>query len=148
MLPRHPWPAAIGRLAQADNRSRVARWFLAGLALMGVSTALLYAFVDVARMSVPLGTFVTAELCTLLRFAVNHYWVFGRRNPSWRQCLQYHVANAGAFSAWWVATNGLTLLGVHYLIAGILAVGLSTGFSLLANFFWVWRDGNATEGGP
>jgi putative flippase GtrA len=139
---------AILRLSRSDNRRRVVRWFVAGLAFMGLSTAFLYLFVDVAGMPVPVGTLATAEVCTLLRFAVNHYWVFGARNPTWRQCMQYHVANAGAFSVWWIAANVLALLGVHYLIAGILAVGFSTFFSLFANFFWVWRDEHHTKKAP
>ncbi len=143
--PRRRSLAALLHLAHADNRRRLLRWFVAGLAFMGVSTAFLYLFVDIGGMPVPLGTFVTAEVCTLLRFAVNHYWVFGARNPNWRQCVQYHVANAGAFSVWWIAANVLALLGVHYLIAGILAVGVSTALSLLANFFWVWRDEHPTK---
>jgi hypothetical protein len=108
------------------------RWLVAGLAFMGVSATLLTCS-------------STSPECRsarhlrhrrglhLLRFAVNHHWVFSARNPIWRQCVQYHVANAGAFSVWWIAANVLALLGVHYLIAGILAVGVSTFFSLFAN---------------
>jgi putative flippase GtrA len=117
---------------------RLARWFGAGLAFMALSSALLYLTVELLRLSVPVATLVTAEICTLLRFFVNHYWVFGQRRPTLKQCLEYHVAVAGAFAAWWIVTNALTLLGVHYLLAGILAVPFSTLFNLLASFLWIW----------
>src|SRR5262245_19012619 len=129
---------AILRLIERGNWGPLVRWFAAGIAFMGISTALLYLLVDMMRLTVPVATFLTAEACTLLRFFVNHYWVFGARSPTWRQCLGYHVANAGAFVVWWSAANALTLIGVHYLVAGIGAVAFSTLFSLFTNFFWIW----------
>jgi putative flippase GtrA len=140
----HELPIGFGGTGRAviqwivHNRPRLLKWFAAGLAFMGVTTGLLYVFVEGLGLPVPLGTLVTAEACTLLRFLVNHYWVFGQRRPTWKQCLQYHVANAGAFATWWVAANLLTYLGLHYLIAGIAAVAFSTLVSLMMNFFWVW----------
>jgi putative flippase GtrA len=52
------------------------------------------------------------------------------------------VANAGVFILWWTATNALAYAGVQYLLAGIIAVAFSTGFSLYANFLWIWRKEN------
>lgn len=140
-----PTAVTILRLIDRGNWGRLVRWFAAGAAFMALSTALLYLFVDVARFSVPVGTFLTAEVCTLLRFLVNHYWVFGARSPTWRQCGGYHVANAGAFVVWWVAANVLTLAGLHYLVAGIAAVAFSTLFSLFTNFLWIWRKAQTRD---
>ncbi len=136
---------AIARIVRAalvfisQNRGKLLRWFAAGLAFMGISTGLLYCFVDLLGLSVPVATLLTAEVSTLLRFLVNHYWVFGLRNPTIRNCIQYHIANAGAFAIWWITANALTLLGLHYLLAGIAAVACSTLFSLSTNFLWIWR---------
>lgn len=132
----------------SQNRGKLLRWFVAGLAFMGISTALLYGFVDLLGLSVPVGTLLTAEASTLLRFLVNHYWVFGLRNPTLRNCLQYHIANAGAFALWWVTANTLTLLGMHYLLAGIAAVACSTLLSLSTNFFWIWRKHHPRDQAP
>lgn len=115
---------------------------------MAISTALLYGFVDLLGLSVPVGTLLTAEASTLLRFLVNHYWVFGLRNPTIRNCVQYHIANAGAFALWWATANALTLLGMHYLLAGIAAVACSTLLSLSTNFFWIWRKRHPHDQAP
>lgn len=117
----------------------MARWFTAGLVFMGINTVILYALVEWARMTVPVATLVAAEACTLLRFFVNHYWVFRRRNPTLRDLAGYHVANGGAFAMWWGVANILTYLGMHYLLASIAAVGVSTLFSLWTNFTWIWK---------
>jgi putative flippase GtrA len=126
-------------LLQPGGHSPLVRWMIAGGAFMGLSTLFLYLAVGLLGMPVMVGTLVSAELCTLLRYLVNDHWVFGHPKPSWRRLWQYHVANGAAFGIWWVATNAMNLLGVHYLLAGILAVGFSTGFSMGTNFFWIWR---------
>ena len=130
---------ALRVLVEDGTAKRIVKWFAAGLAFMGVSTLLLFALVDLLSLSVPLATLLVAEISTLLRFFVNHRWVFGLRNPTLSACIQYHVANAGAFAIWWVTANALTILGVHYLLAGMLAVACSTFFSLATNFLWIWR---------
>ena len=124
------------------KRFHLIRWTLVGVVFVAINTAILWCLVDLAGLAVPMGTLLTAEIGTLLRFLANHYWVFRARKPIWRQCLQYHVANAGVFVLWWTTTNALALAGVQYLLAGIIAVAFSTGFSLYANFLWVWRKEN------
>lgn len=142
-------PGRIGRgvseLIEPGNRARLLKWFGAGLAMMGITTVFLFLFVDTLGLSVPVATFLAAEACTLLRFLINDYWVFGRRNPTFRSCVHYHIANAGAFAVWWVTANLLTVLGMYYLVAGIAAVGCSTLVSLTTNFFWIWRKCRANE---
>lgn len=135
----------ISELLEPGNRGRLLKWFGAGLAMMGINTAFLFLFVDMLGLIVPVATFLAAEACTLLRFLINHYWVFGLRNPTFRSCVHYHVANAGAFAVWWATANVLTLLGMHYLLAGIAAVACSTLLSLMTNFLWIWRKRRASE---
>jgi putative flippase GtrA len=149
----HDRPGLPGRivrrileLLEPGSRARLLKWFGAGLAMMGINTALLFLFVDMRGFSVPVATFLAAEACTLMRFLINHYWVFGLRNPTFRSCVHYHIANAGAFAVWWVTANLLTVLGMQYLVAGIAAVGCSTLISLTTNFLWIWRKPRAANG--
>ena len=135
----------VSELLEPGNHARLLKWVGAGLAMMGFNTVLLFLFVDMVGLSVPVATFLGAEACTLMRFLINHYWVFGLRNPTFRSCVQYHVANAGAFAVWWVTANVLTGFGMHYLVAGIAAVGCSTLISLTTNFLWIWRKRRAGD---
>lgn len=117
----------------------ILRWLIAGLIFLVLSTFFLCIFVDLLGASVMVGTLLTIEASTLLRFYVNEKWVFATHSMCWRRLGHYHVANAGASAVWWIVTNILTHFGVHHLIAAILAVGLSTGVSMASNFLWVWR---------
>ncbi len=116
------------------------RWLTAGLAFMGITSAFLFLFVDILGASVMVGTLLALEASTLSRFVVNDKWVFANQAMSWRRLWQYHVANAGASAVWWGAANLLNQLGVHHILAAILAVGFSTGFSMASNFLWIWRS--------
>jgi putative flippase GtrA len=130
----------VSELLEPGNRTRLLKWGGAGFAMMGINTMLLFLFVDRIGMSVPVATFLGAEACTLLRFVINHYWVFRQRNPTFKSCVHFHLANAGAFAVWWVTANLLTMFGLHYLVAGIAAVGCSILISLTTNFLWIWRQ--------
>jgi putative flippase GtrA len=123
-------------------RTSVVRWLTAGLIFLGLNTGLLYLLVQLMGLRVAIATIVSAEICTILRFILNERWVFSTHLLSWRRLLQYHVANGGAFLVWWGGANILTGFGINYIVSSILAVGLSTGFSFISNFFWIWRKRN------
>ena len=121
------------------NITKLVKWLILGLAFVFISSGFLYLFVDVLRIPILWATFLSAESSTLLRFIANSFWVFGVKKPTFLECWQFHLANAGAFFVWWTVTNALIYYGTHYLLAGILAVGSSMLLNLYTNFFWIWR---------
>jgi putative flippase GtrA len=84
-------------------------------------------------------TLISAELCTILRFFVNEHWVFKGIGSVWKRLLQYHMANVGSFVVWMLTANLLMYWGIHYLLASVLAVGISVMASMASNFLWVWK---------
>jgi len=117
----------------------IVRWLLAGLIFMGLNTLFLKGFIGWAGLGAGMGTLCAGEVSTLLRYVVNDRWVFGHRRLSLKRLWQYHLANGAALAIWWAATNALISLKINYLLAGILAVAFSTGFSMASNFYWIWR---------
>lgn len=126
---RHLW---------ADRR-RVGFWWVVGVGFTLLNIPVLYLLVDL--LTIPLGaaTLIAGEAGLLARFLVNDRWVFGQLRPTPRQLWQYHVAAAGGFAIWWVATNILSRIGMHYLVAALAATGASVMWSMVTNFLWVWR---------
>lgn len=118
---------------------RVIRWFAVGAIFAGLGLALLKLLAGILAWPYAVATFCSGEICTLLRFVVVDRWVFDHRRPTWTRLWQYHIANAAGFGIWWTAANVFRALGVHYLVAAILAMCFSVGFSLLSNFLWIWR---------
>jgi len=115
------------------------RWIaVAGLCL-GCDFVELYLLIGVAGLPPALGNLIVAELSTLLRYLLTERIVFRQPRPSWRRCAQFHASTAGAFAVWWAAATLFDQLGVHYLLAAVLASGCSVGVNFVAHFGWIWR---------
>jgi putative flippase GtrA len=119
--------------------SRLARWWVCGIAFTLLNVPILYLLVEIAAVPLGLATLIAGEAGLLVRFLVNDRWVFQEARPTWRRLGQYHVAVAASFVIWWGATNLLSHAGVHYIIASLLATGASVVWSMATNFLWVWR---------
>jgi putative flippase GtrA len=104
-----------------------------------VGVGLLKILAGVLAWPYAIATFCAGEICTLLRFLMVDRWVFSHQRPTWKRLWQYHLANVVGFAVWWSAANLLKSVGVHYLIASVLAMFFSVGFSMLSNFLWIWR---------
>ena len=117
----------------------VVRWWIVGLFFTFVNIPLLYLFVDIVKLPLWAATLLASELVTLVRFFVNDYWVFGYPAPTWKRLWQYHVANASSFGIWWLGANIIPKFGINYLIASVLATGISVGWSMITNFLWIWK---------
>ena len=122
------------------NLVKILKWGCVGLLFMAIGVSLLYFFVDILALKVWVASLLTGEISTLLRYFINCFWVFGLSKISLNDCLKYHIANIAGFIIWMITANVLTLLGFHYLLAGVFAVAFSVVFSFFTNFFWVWKD--------
>lgn len=131
----------------ASRWNSVVRWLVVGAVFTGANSAALFVLVGKLHFSLGLATLLAAEASTLLRFLINDRWVFNSPIPTWRRLWQYHWANAGSFLVWWIVSNALPHLGVHYLIAAIIGTVASVGLSIFTNFRWIWRRDNDAVGG-
>lgn len=118
---------------------QVLRWFAVGVVFAAAGLALIKLMAGILSWPYALATFLSGEICTILRFLVVDRWVFGHGRPTLTRLGQYHVANALGFAIWWSAANALKYVGVHYLVASVLAMFFSVGFSMASNFLWIWR---------
>jgi putative flippase GtrA len=118
---------------------QIVRWFTIGVVFAAIGLGLIHGFAGYLGWPYSLATLCSGETCTLLRFLVIDRSVFGHRRPTWKRLWQYHAANLIGFGIWWSAANVLQLSGVHYLLAAVLAMFFSVGFSFASNFFWIWR---------
>jgi len=115
------------------------RWFVVGVVFSGAGLGLIKVMAGMLTWPYALATLLSGEICTILRFLVVDRWVFNHPRPTLTRLWQYHIANALGFAIWWSAANGLKFAGVHYLLASVLAMFFSVGFSFATNFLWIWR---------
>lgn len=132
------------RLAQLLT-PQVFRWIAVGVVFAAIGLGLLKLMAGVFGWSYVLATLLSGEIGTVLRFLVVDRWVFRHPRPTLRRLWQYHVANALGFGIWWGVANLLEAIGVHYLVAAILAMFFSVGVNMLSNFLWIWRKPGAAR---
>lgn len=125
---------------------KVFRWLVVGVLFELPDLLLIKVTVGVLGWPYAVGTFCSGWLCTVGRFLVLDRCVFGHARPSFTRLGQYHVANAFGFAIWWSSANALEFLGLHYLVASLVATAVSAGFNLAASFRWVWRKPSKTPG--
>jgi putative flippase GtrA len=131
------------RLQRLPLRS-LGRWLIVGLGFTAIGTGVLYVFTGLLHLSLVVGTLISAELTLLVRFLINDSWVFGHARPTWKRLWQFHVASAGGSAIWFVVSNALPRFGLHYLLASIVGAACSMSFSIMTNFFWIWRRGSSS----
>lgn len=135
----------ITKFLQYFPPRKVSKWAVVGVLFMGVNLPFLYVLVDVCRLPVPVATFITAVVGTLLRFLANDRFVFQQKRPTWARLKAYYAAIALSVAVWYAVVNALTWFGVYYLLSAIAATGCSVGFSLTSNFLWVWRSAQGPQ---
>ncbi len=118
---------------------QMARWIAVGFGFAIIGIGLIKVMVGMLAWPFALATLLSGELCTVLRFFAVNRWVFPHHHLTWRRFWRYHVVNALGFAIWWGAANLLKSVGVEYLLASAFATFASVGFSMVSNFYWVWR---------
>lgn len=73
-------------------------------------------------------------------FTLNKYFTFGTRTNGPRQVVRYSVLVGVNYLANLGIVTGLHAVGLHALLAKVIAVGLLTVVNYFAYRFWVFRD--------
>jgi putative flippase GtrA len=135
------FPFEIKYLSNIKNKvfiSRVFIWLAFGLFITLLSTLILYFFVESLEIHLPIATALSGEISLLIRYFLNNYFVFNKKSFKLMNCLKFHIAMLLGFSIWWILTNILSVIGLHYIIAALSATLISTLINLITNFKWVW----------
>jgi len=109
------------------------------MAFLGIGTGMLWLAREPLKMPLWLATAAAAEVTLLVRFLINDAWVFENKRPTWGRLWQFHMASAGGSAIWYAITNGLSAVGMNYLLASVAGSAISMLFSIATNFLWIWR---------
>ena len=130
-------------LLQQARTNRVARQFvkfcLVGGGGVVVNTAVLYALVDWWRQPLVLASPVAVELAILNTYLWNNLWTFRRPRLTLARLAKFNLVSLGGLAI----TTGLLLvlterLGLHYLVANLIAIGVATLWNFVLNLLWTW----------
>jgi len=143
----------LAQLAGAitSHGARIARFGIVGGAGVVVNTVVLYLLVRAGGMGHMAAAGIASEVSILGNFALNDRWTFADRRPSssWLgRCARYNaVALAGMTVSLGVLYVLTTFLGMHYLVANLLAISTAivSNYALNTRFTWTSRVSKSLE---
>jgi dolichol-phosphate mannosyltransferase len=118
------------------------RFGLVGVSGVAVNYAILYLLAGILGLNHLLAAAFATEGAILSNFALNNLWTFrgARKVVPWaRKALRYNLFALGGLVISLGVLAALTyLLGLHYLIANLFAIGAATLWNYAANYRWTW----------
>jgi dolichol-phosphate mannosyltransferase len=122
---------------------RMARFALVGALGVLVNSGVLWLLTDRAAMYYLWASVVATEVAIVCNFTLNHVWTFqasADRGSLLRRLLHFNaVSVAGMVLTVAVLFALRQFVGLHYLTANVLAVGVAGTWNYVANRKWTWR---------
>jgi putative flippase GtrA len=135
--PVPPWYAAV-------LEHTAFRYVVIGVLSAGVDFGLLYVLHAGLGVPVPVAAFVAVALAFVCNFALNRIWSFRSQAPVVGQFGRYVFLGAVNWVLTAVLVGGLTAFGMHYLVAKVIALVLTTASNYLLYRVWVFADRRAS----
>jgi putative flippase GtrA len=116
------------------------RWWLIGMTFLGMGLGATYLFVDVLGLPVIWGTLFSLLLGAIFRFFAIDKWVFQKKpEGTTLRFIKYQISHAASYAVGWGLINLFVMVGIHYLLASILATAVTTLVTMASHFQWVWK---------
>ncbi len=130
------------RLIRAHAR-RFVRFGLVGGTGVLVNLAVLVLLVELFGLAPLLAAAVATETAILSNFALNDAWTFrdARSGSRWHvRAARYNIYALGGLAISLAVLVVLTgWLGMHYLAANLVAIGVATSWIYVTNARWTWQ---------
>lgn len=132
-----------------QHGSRLFRFGLVGISGVAVNMAILYLGVHVGGLQHLVAAAIASEVSVLTNFAMNDGWTFRDRKEgsSWiRRAIQYNgVALAGMGISLSTMAALMAILGMHYMLANLIALTTATVSNYVLNSRITWSAPATTQ---
>jgi putative flippase GtrA len=131
-----PWPGPqdLARLA------RLGKFLVVGATGVAVNSLALLALHQRAHLPLAAASALAVELAIGHNFYWNNRWTFGRRDLTLHRFARFNLASLGGLAittaTLWLLAVGL---GVQYLAANLVGIGLATGWNFGLSLVWTWK---------
>lgn len=138
-------------LAAGTRNRRLIQYVLVGAIGLGVNQGVLYLVTGVAGLSYVIGGAVSRVVSVCTNYVLNDGWTWRAYGASgvarwlWRG-VKYVATRVVGIAIGWIALLVLVeMLGLHYLVANVFAVGVGIVWGFGASELWVWRTDESTD---
>lgn len=118
------------------------RYFLAGLIVIFVDFAVLYALVDLFFMEVVLSSAIAFALANITSFVLNKFWTFKNKSRAFMKIYFKFllVSLIGLAMTVSLMYCFVKIVGLWYIAAKVLVAGIVVIWNFLANQFWTFKE--------
>jgi dolichol-phosphate mannosyltransferase len=127
--------------ADRELASRLGKFLVVGGTGLVVNNAALFTFYQLLRLPLVLASALAVALAIGNNFVLNDRWTFNQRRgaASVPRFLRFSLVSVGGLAVTTLTLWALvTYLGIHYLMANAIGVGLATTSNFVANLNWTW----------
>jgi putative flippase GtrA len=121
---------------------RLMRFCVVGVSGVVVNTALLYLLTEAGGLSPLVAALFSTEAAILNNFLFNDRWTFSDTEPGtswyWRALRYNFVALAGLVISLAVLAGLTYVLGLHYLVANLFAIGAGSLWNYAGSSYFIW----------
>lgn len=118
---------------------RFVKFALVGLSGVGVNSASLYFLYQILYLPLPLASALAVEMAIASNYLLNSIWTFNDPSLSLYRFAKFNLVSLGGLVIAVTTLQGLvTTIGLHYLIANLVGIGLATIWNFALNLFWTW----------
>ncbi|MFE5188534.1 GtrA family protein [Streptomyces sp. NPDC056628] len=135
---RNTAPQARGGWIRRLPTSRVLRFAVVGGAGTVVNTAALYVLHRLLSVPLVVASAVAVELAVAHNYVLNDRWTFAVRAPSLRRFGKFNMSMLAGLAANVLVVWTLVHVGVHLLVANLLAIAAAFSVNYASSVQWVW----------
>ncbi|MDB5058638.1 MAG: hypothetical protein JWO59_2110 [Chloroflexi bacterium] len=122
---------------------RMARFAIVGTCGVAVNTVTLFLLVNMGHLNKLIAAAIATEVTIVTNFIMNDVWTFRgvHSRLSWpERLLRYNAVALGGMLITLAVLAMLTLwVGLHYLVANLIAIATATIWNYVVNFRLTWR---------
>jgi len=120
---------------------RILKFAIVGFSGIFVNMGLLWFLTEVAGLFYLISGIIAIEASIISNFILNDIWTFkDRRCGSFmNRMLKFNVARWLIIVVNLGILLGLTMLGMHYLIANLIGIIAATALTYTSSLKWVWK---------
>jgi dolichol-phosphate mannosyltransferase len=128
--------------AHRELASRLGKFLVVGGTGVLLNNAALFTLYQVLRLPLIVSSTVAVVLAIGNNFFLNDRWTFQQRQDPFatRRLVRFSLVSLGGLAlttlTLWVL---VTYLGVHYMVANLVGIGIGTGSNFIGNMKWTWN---------
>jgi dolichol-phosphate mannosyltransferase len=123
-----------------SEKARFIKFAVVGVSGIFVNEGLLALFTEVYGLKVEVAGAIAIEASILSNFFLNNFWTWQDSHDKsfTMRLLQYHSVSIIAGVVNYLILVGLTMLGMHHLIANLIGIGFATLINFILNNHWTF----------